>query len=43
MLSLSDRILVLYEGEIVAEHASGVTEEEIGIEMLGGRREEALA
>jgi general nucleoside transport system ATP-binding protein len=41
VLSLSDRILVMYEGEIVAEHDSGVTEEEIGVEMLGGRREEA--
>jgi simple sugar transport system ATP-binding protein len=38
VLSLSDRILVMYEGQIVAEHASGVTEDEIGIEMLGGRR-----
>jgi len=37
-LSLSDRILVMYEGQIVAEHTSGATEEEIGIEMLGGRR-----
>jgi ABC-type uncharacterized transport system ATPase subunit len=43
VLSLSDRILVIYEGEIVAEHTSGVDEEEIGIEMLGGRREEAVA
>ncbi len=41
VLSLSDRILVMYEGEIVAEHAFGISEEEIGIEMLGGRREEA--
>ncbi len=41
VLSLSDRILVMYEGEIVAEHAAGVTEEEIGIEMLGGQREAA--
>jgi simple sugar transport system ATP-binding protein len=41
VLSLSDRILVMYEGEIVAEHASGVTEEEIGVEMLGGKREAA--
>jgi ABC-type uncharacterized transport system ATPase subunit len=40
VLSLSDRILVIYEGRIVAEHASGVTEEEIGVEMLGGQREE---
>ena len=38
VLSLSDRILVMYEGEIVGEHAAGVSEEEIGIEMLGGRR-----
>jgi simple sugar transport system ATP-binding protein len=38
VLSLSDRILVMYEGQIVAEHTSGVTEDEIGIEMLGGRR-----
>jgi general nucleoside transport system ATP-binding protein len=41
ILSLSDRVLVIYEGEIVAEHQSGVTEEEIGVEMLGGRREDA--
>jgi ABC-type uncharacterized transport system ATPase subunit len=39
ILSLSDRILVMYEGQIVAEHAAGVTEEEIGVEMLGGQRE----
>ena len=38
ILSLSDRILVLYEGEIVGEHDSSVSEEEIGLEMLGGRR-----
>jgi simple sugar transport system ATP-binding protein len=43
ILSLSDRILVMYEGEIVGEHASGATEEEIGIEMLRGRAEEAVA
>jgi simple sugar transport system ATP-binding protein len=41
VLSLSDRILVMYEGQIVAEHESGVTEEEIGVEMLGGQREAA--
>ena len=41
VLSLSDRILVMYEGRIVGEHASGVTEEEIGVEMLGGRQEDA--
>jgi simple sugar transport system ATP-binding protein len=39
VLSLSDRILVIFEGQIVAEHAAGATEEEIGVEMLGGRRE----
>jgi general nucleoside transport system ATP-binding protein len=41
VLSLSDRILVMYEGEIVGEHASGVSEEVVGVEMLGGRREDA--
>ena len=43
VLSLSDRILVMYEGRIVAEHAAGATEDEIGIEMLGGRRREKAA
>jgi simple sugar transport system ATP-binding protein len=38
VMSLSDRILVMYEGEIVGEHGTDVTEEEIGLEMLGGRR-----
>ena len=41
ILSLSDRILVLYEGEIVGEHAGDVSEEQIGLEMLGGRRKVA--
>jgi simple sugar transport system ATP-binding protein len=41
VLSLSDRILVMYEGEIVGEHAAGVMEAEIGVEMLGGRRKDA--
>src|SRR5438034_882355 len=41
VLSLSDRILVIYEGEIVGEHGTDVSEEEIGLEMLGGRREAA--
>ena len=40
MLSLSDRILVIYEGEIVGEHGADVTEEEIGLEMLGAASEE---
>ena len=43
VLSLSDRILVMYEGRIVAEHDAGATEDEIGIEMLGGRRKEKVA
>ncbi len=44
VLSLSDRILVMYEGRIVGEHGAEATEEEIGLEMLGGRRrEEAVA
>ena len=43
MLSLSDRILVMYEGEVVGEHEPGVTEEEIGLEMLGARRKETVA
>src|SRR5205823_10296344 len=38
--SLSDRIFVLYEGEIVGEHTSDVSEDEIGLEMLGGGRRE---
>ena len=36
VLSLSDRILVIYEGEIVGEHSGEVSEEQIGLEMLGG-------
>jgi general nucleoside transport system ATP-binding protein len=41
ILSLSDRILVLYEGQIVAEHSGEVSEDQIGLEMLGGREAEA--
>ena len=36
ILSLSDRILVVYEGEIAGEHTGEVSEEQIGLEMLGG-------
>jgi general nucleoside transport system ATP-binding protein len=36
IFSLSDRILVIYEGEIVGEHTGAVSEEQIGLEMLGG-------
>jgi simple sugar transport system ATP-binding protein len=41
VLSLSDRILVLYEGRIVAEFPPDVSEEEVGIAMTGGQRREA--
>ena len=41
VLSLSDRILVIYEGEIVGEHGEQASEEEIGLEMLGAKREDA--
>ena len=41
ILSLSDRILVLYEGAIVGEFAPDVPEEELGVAMLGGTREAA--
>jgi simple sugar transport system ATP-binding protein len=36
VLSLSDRVLVIYEGRIVAEHGADASEDEIGLEMLGG-------
>ena len=41
IVSLSDRILVIYEGRIVAEFPPDVSEEEVGIAMTGGRRREA--
>jgi general nucleoside transport system ATP-binding protein len=41
ILSLSDRILVIYEGEIVGEHIGEVSEQQIGLEMLGGREKTA--
>ncbi len=41
ILSLSDRILVIYEGEIVGEHTGDVSEEQIGLEMLGGKEKTA--
>ncbi len=44
ILSLSDRILVLYEGEIVGELPPTATEDELGILMTGGgRRAETAA
>ena len=41
VLSLSDRILVMYEGGIVGEYPPDVTPEELGIAMTGGGREQA--
>jgi simple sugar transport system ATP-binding protein len=41
IVSLADRILVLYEGSIVAEFPPDVSEEELGFAMVGGRRSEA--
>jgi general nucleoside transport system ATP-binding protein len=41
ILSLSDRILVLYEGRIVAEYGPDVSDEELGIAMLGGTADRA--
>ena len=39
VLSLAYRILVMYEGRIVGEHGADASEEEIGLEMLGGRKQ----
>jgi simple sugar transport system ATP-binding protein len=41
ILALSDRILVIYEGEIADEHTGEVSEEQIGLEMLGARERPA--
>jgi ABC-type uncharacterized transport system ATPase subunit len=38
VLSLADRILVIYEGTIVAEFTPDVSEQELGIAMTGGGR-----
>jgi ABC-type uncharacterized transport system ATPase subunit len=43
ILALSDRILVIYEGEIVGEYAPDVTQEQLGIAMTGARVDEAAA
>jgi simple sugar transport system ATP-binding protein len=37
--SLADRIVVMYEGEIVGEFAPDVSEEKLGIAMTGGGRQ----
>jgi simple sugar transport system ATP-binding protein len=39
--SLSDRVLVMYDGRFVAELSPEASEEEFGVAMLGGRREVA--
>jgi simple sugar transport system ATP-binding protein len=41
VMSLADRILVIFEGRIVGEHGPDVSEEELGVAMTGGRREAA--
>jgi ABC-type uncharacterized transport system ATPase subunit len=43
VLSLADRILVIYEGRIVGEYDPSVSPEELGIAMTGGRPETAAA
>jgi len=42
-LILADRILVIYEGEIVGEFPPTASEEELGVAMTGGGRREAIA
>jgi general nucleoside transport system ATP-binding protein len=41
ILSLADRIFVLFEGRCVSEYPPTVSEEELGFAMTGGRRDEA--
>jgi simple sugar transport system ATP-binding protein len=41
--ALADRVLVLYEGRIVAELPPDATDEELGVAMTGGRRAPAGA
>jgi general nucleoside transport system ATP-binding protein len=41
ILGLSDRILVMFGGRIVAEYAPDVSELELGVAMAGGKRETA--
>ena len=43
VMSLSDRILVVYEGEIVGEFDNTVTTEELGLYMAGAKRMEVKA
>ena len=41
IVSLSDRILVMFEGEIVGEFPPSVSEEDLGVAMIGGGRKAA--
>jgi simple sugar transport system ATP-binding protein len=41
ILSLSDRILVMYEGKIVGEYPPTASEEELGLAMIGAGKEQA--
>jgi general nucleoside transport system ATP-binding protein len=41
ILSLADRIFVIFEGRCVAEYPATVSEEELGFAMTGGRHDEA--
>jgi simple sugar transport system ATP-binding protein len=43
ILSLSDRILVMFDGEIMGEFPPTATEEELGVAMIGGGRREHAA
>jgi general nucleoside transport system ATP-binding protein len=43
VMSLSDRILVVYEGRIVGEYDATASAEDLGIAMTGGRAEAAAA
>jgi simple sugar transport system ATP-binding protein len=43
VLALSDRILVIYEGEIVGELPPTASEEQLGILMTGGGRSRGVA
>jgi ABC-type uncharacterized transport system ATPase subunit len=43
ILSLADRILVIYEGEIVGEFPPTVSEAELGLAMTGGGQKEQAA
>jgi ABC-type uncharacterized transport system ATPase subunit len=43
VLSLADRILVIFEGQLVGEYSPDVSEEELGIAMTGGRRKKVAA